>query len=116
MLKTSGINTHIDASRFNKSLLNNEQKLAIYRIGQEQCTNIIKYSKATLVNVSLSTDEKSFKMTISDNGQGMDSKKKITGIGLRNIHARLSIFNGTADIDTAPGKGFLLQIEMPLKK
>jgi signal transduction histidine kinase len=51
---------------------------------------------------------------ISDNGDGMDDSKKTTGIGLKNITGRLAVFNGTAHTKTAPGKGFTLEIEMPV--
>jgi signal transduction histidine kinase len=43
----------------------------------------------------------------------MQPDKKITGIGLRNINGRLSIFNGKSNIVTAPRKGFSLEVEMP---
>jgi signal transduction histidine kinase len=114
MLKTAGIESVIDAENYKKQFLNKERKLAIYRIAQEQCTNIVKYSKAGKVNIVISNDEKSFKMTIADNGIGMEEGKKTIGIGLRNINSRLSVFNGRSRIITAPNQGFILEIEIPL--
>ncbi|MES1216547.1 MAG: PAS domain S-box protein [Bacteroidota bacterium] len=116
MLKTAGLDTYIDSSRLLESQLNDELKLTIYRIAQEQCTNIVKYAKATMVNITLSTADGFFKMIISDDGKGMEAGKKTDGIGLRNIKGRLSIFNGIANIITAPDKGFTLEISIPLKK
>jgi PAS domain S-box-containing protein len=115
MLKTSGIDVHIDASLLREELLDDQQKLAVYRIAQEQCTNIVKYAKARLVNISLSTAEGLFKMIIADDGVGMESAKKTKGIGLRNMKGRLSIFNGKAGIKTQPGKGFTLEITIPIE-
>lgn len=114
MLSPVGLNTEIDTAQLQENLLSNNQKLAIYRIAQEQCTNITKYAKASLVNISLSSTTGIFKMIISDNGIGMDDSKKTAGIGLKNISGRLAIFNGTAHIKTAPGKGFALEVEMPV--
>lgn len=114
MLKTSGLDTFIDTSRLQEDLLDEDQKLTIYRIAQEQCTNIIKYAKARLVNISLATNDNFFKMIIADDGKGMETGKKIKGIGLSNIKGRLSIFNGTADVSTAPDKGFALEVIIPL--
>jgi signal transduction histidine kinase len=37
-------------------------------------------------------------------------------IRLRNINARISIFHGKATIKTAPGKGFMPEVEVPVKK
>jgi PAS domain S-box-containing protein len=116
MLTIAGVDVYIDTARFHDELLNDQQKLAVYRIMQEQCTNIVKYAKAGLVNISLSTGDGLFKMIITDDGIGMERGKKTKGIGLRNIYGRLSIFNGTASITTAPGKGFALKIRIPLEK
>jgi signal transduction histidine kinase len=116
MLKTSGIDVDINTSYLVESQLEEDQKLAIYRIAQEQCANIIKYAKAQLVDISLSTYDECFKMIIADDGIGMEANKPTKGIGLKNIKGRLSIFNGTVTIKSAPGKGFALEITMPLKK
>jgi len=113
MLETAGLSVHTDTSSYNEALLDKEKKIAIYRIGQEQCTNIVKYAKAQHVNISLSTANNVFKMIIADDGLGMKEGKKTAGIGLRNINSRLSIFNGKANTITAPGKGFTLEIEIP---
>ncbi|MBC7874701.1 MAG: PAS domain S-box protein [Ferruginibacter sp.] len=115
MLETSGLQTDITITKFREDLLDRGRKINIYRIAQEQCTNIVKYAHATRVNITLGTAGGFFKMTIADNGIGMDSSKKTTGIGLKNINGRLSIFNGTANIITAPGKGFTLEITIPLE-
>lgn len=114
MLKKAGIDITIDISQLNEDILEEEQKLAAYRIAQEQYTNIVKHAKATKVNVSLSTVDKLFQMTITDNGVGMETNNQTTGIGLKNIKGRLSIFNGTVMIKTAKRKGFTLEITMPL--
>jgi len=116
MLKTSGIDVNIDTTHLRENLLDEQQKLAAYRIAQEQCSNIVKYARARLVNISLSTSDDLFKMIIADDGMGMETDKKTNGIGLKNIKGRLSIFNGSVNIKTAPGKGFALEITMPLKK
>ncbi len=114
MFKTTGVESKIDAANYQESVLNKERKIAIYRIAQEQCTNIVKYAKASLVTVILGNDEKVFNMTIVDNGVGMEEGKQTIGIGLRNINSRLSVFNGKATIITSPGNGFTLEIEIPL--
>ena len=114
MLTTSGIDAHIDTTELNEELMNETYKLPIYRIAHEQCTNIVKYSGAGVVNIILFTTDTFFKMIISDDGKGMETNKKTNGIGLQNIKGRLSILSGTATIITAPGKGFTLEISIPL--
>ena len=49
MLHANGVRTHIDVTDFREHLLDEPRKLAIYRIAQEQCTNIIKYAKPKIL-------------------------------------------------------------------
>jgi PAS domain S-box-containing protein len=114
MFRQSGIDVLVDTVRMQEELLEDEQKLAIYRIAQEQCSNIVKYAGAGLVKIALSTANGLFKMIITDNGKGMEKDKKTDGIGLRNIRDRLNIFNGTVKICTSPGNGFSLEISIPI--
>lgn len=115
MLEASGVKTLVNSSLFHEESLSDAQKIAIYRIAQEQCTNIVKYAKARNVIISLCTADGIFNMLISDDGQGMEEGKTTKGIGLRNINTRVSIFHGIASIKTSPGKGFTLEIEMPVR-
>jgi len=114
MFKAAGIESYIDIINYNSAFINRERKIAIYRIAQEQCTNIVKYANAGKVTITIANDDKIFKMAIADNGVGIVKGTKTKGIGLSNINSRLSIFNGKANIITAPGSGFTLEIEIPL--
>lgn len=113
MLTITGLTTDVDTSTFNENELSKPQKLAIYRIAQEQCTNIVKYAAANKVAIKMESSEAAFKMTISDDGQGC-SGEKTTGVGLKNIAGRLKVFNGTVSTVSSPGEGFLLSFEMPV--
>jgi PAS domain S-box-containing protein len=115
MLGVSDIKSVLTATEFDEDLLDDERKINIFRIAQEQCTNIVKYSKATEVIITIITSAGIFSMSIADNGIGMDGSKKTDGIGLKNINGRLSIFNGVSKIITSPGKGFTLEIIIPCK-
>lgn len=99
---------------FQQHALNDQQQLTVYRILQEQCNNIIKYAKAQSVNIVFYTGEGLFKMNISDDGQGMVPGKQSKGIGLRNINSRLSLLGGSAIINSTQGKGFALEITIPV--
>lgn len=114
MLDITGIKVNFETSNFNEKLVSPERKINIYRITQEQCTNIVKYAKATRVDITLLTKNGELIMTIKDNGVGMEKGKVPTGIGLKNISGRLSIFNGSSEIITAKGKGFSLTVTLSL--
>jgi two-component system sensor histidine kinase DegS len=114
MLQNAGLETTIDAEDFDEHLIKDDQKLAIYRVVQEQCSNIVKYGQAGNVEFKLSTVENTLALLIKDDGQGMKPEKKSNGIGLQNMMSRISVLNGKLNIDSKPGKGFTLQVEIPL--
>ncbi len=113
MLRPAGIDPFIQKSDFNEDKLNSQQKLAVYRIAQEQCTNIVKYAKAKSVIFALSTPESQFVFRITDDGIGAVPGKTNNGIGLQNIRNRVAVFGGTVQINTKTGEGFELEVNMP---
>lgn len=99
---------------FTEELVDDKRKIAIYRIAQEQCTNIIKYAGATRVEICLRIKQACVQLIIKDNGAGMEPGKSTDGIGIRNMRGRVSIYGGKLSIETAPGKGFKLTVDIPL--
>ena len=93
---------------------NNEQKLAIYRIVQEQLNNVIKYARATEVKVEICTTANEISLLIQDNGQGFDPAKAGKGLGLSNITTRAESLEGKVCVKSAPGKGCKLAVTIPL--
>ena len=96
--------------------MNGNIKLAFYRILQEQISNILKYSKAKNVAITLEQSSGFFLLSIMDDGIGFDPTKKSSGIGLKNIKSRSELFNGTVEIITAPDQGCTLIIQIPVKE
>ena len=94
--------------------LNNDQKLMIYRIVQEQLNNIVKYANAHNVSIAVDIDPPRVMVKIKDDGIGFEPDKLATGIGLKNIRGRLHMFNGQLEIISAPGKGCELLSEFLL--
>lgn len=115
MLGHSGVEVDVINKELNESLLSDELKLTIYRIAQEQCTNIVKYAEARLVTIEVITHNNLLHLRITDDGRGMDSSSNSGGIGLRNMKGRASIYNGNISIHTAPGQGFTLMVDIPLR-
>jgi two-component system, NarL family, sensor kinase len=89
-------------------------KLALYRIVQEQVSNVLKYSKAREMTIELKVAAKTVYLTVSDNGQGFDTQSKPKGIGLKNIASRAELLSGKTDILSAPGEGCTLHVEIPV--
>jgi PAS domain S-box-containing protein len=95
-------------------LLSPGKKIAIFRIVQEQFKNILKYSKAKQVDICLHCKHENVQLVIKDDGIGFDPRQSQKGIGISNIHDRTRYYKGSVNIDSAPGKGCVLTVNMPL--
>ncbi len=89
-------------------------KLNIYRIIQEQMNNILKHSNAVHTNISLTDDTDYLYVSIEDDGKGFDTELKRKGIGLANMNNRVESFNGEFKIHSSPGNGCEIRITIPI--
>ncbi|WP_289644678.1 tetratricopeptide repeat-containing sensor histidine kinase [Maribacter aestuarii] len=94
--------------------LKGDIKINVYRIIQETLQNSIKHSNCENFFINFERDEDFFNLIIRDDGKGFKSNKEKKGIGIRNITSRVSKLNGTWTLDTAPGKGTLISIKIPI--
>lgn len=94
--------------------LSNEVKLNLFRILQESLQNIVKHADASNVEIQCNHFEDYINLIIEDDGKGMKVDSQNEGIGLRNIGSRVQLLNGTFEIDSAPRRGTILSIHLPL--
>jgi PAS domain S-box-containing protein len=94
-------------------VIDEDLKLNIYRIIQEQTCNILKYARAKNAVITIKQNSASVYLSICDDGKGFDLQAKRKGIGLTNIINRIESYNGAIHIDTAPGKGCSMHITIP---
>lgn len=95
---------------FDETQLDHGLKLAIYRIIQEQTTNIIRHARATDASIELYQENHYSILKITDNGRGFDSSMLRKGIGFTNIINRAAVYHGKVEIHSSPGKGCLLSV------
>ena len=88
---------------------------AVYRIVQEALTNVAKHANATLAFVYLRRTGDTLQVTIEDNGGGFELRSARRGLGLIGIRERVAYLGGAVRIDSAPGKGTRLNIELPAR-
>ncbi len=91
-----------------------EVQLVLYRIIQEQFSNIVKYARASQVVISVEKQARHINITISDDGVGSDLSQKTNGIGLHNIRRRVQVLGGSVGLQSSPGHGFRLSASLPL--
>ncbi|WP_298306466.1 sensor histidine kinase [Flavobacterium sp.] len=97
--------------------LENQKEITIFRMIQELCTNIIKHSHATEVNIYLTQHNKTdINIIIEDNGRGFDIKTIVSkdGIGLKSIEKKVEQMGGTFTIDSVINKGTTIIIDLPI--
>ena len=112
---TSSLDIKLIRETYNETVMDDNLKLTFYRIIQEQLSNILKHSGAKNVIIQFITLSDYVRLSVKDDGRGFDSSKKKGGIGLRNIKNRVDFYDGTAEIDSSPGKGCILEITVPIK-
>jgi len=88
---------------------------SLLRICQEAITNVRKYAKATEVKVELDYGIDTVRLSIQDNGTGFDPRKTTHGgFGLISMRERVRLLGGTLTIKSAPDKGTLIVVEVPI--
>ncbi len=92
-----------------------KKELMIYRIIQEQMSNIRKHANAKTVIIHLKTKKENLFVNIVDDGIGFEPDKKGNGIGLKNIQSRVEFYSGNMNIISSPGNGCSLELLIPLK-
>lgn len=88
---------------------------AVYRICQEALTNVVRHSQAHQTTVDLYVDQGTLFLMIQDDGVGMDTSVGImNGIGMINMRERAEMLGGVLHVDSAPGRGTDIVVEIPL--
>ncbi len=108
----SGIEVHCTLEPVN---LQPNAELMVYRLVQESFTNIIKYAGATRVWVNLATVDGRVTASVRDDGVGFDTTvQRNSAYGLMGMRFRVEAEGGLLVMVSAPGKGTLIQVTLPL--
>lgn len=88
----------------------------LFRIVQEALTNLRTHSQATQGKVTLHERDGCIRLVIADDGVGFAPKKVADNrFGLQGIRKRVALLRGRMVIDSAPGMGTRLTIELPIE-
>jgi len=88
-------------------------KTDIYRVVQELTNNVIKHAHARAITVQLIIHDDYINLLFEDDGDGFHSFKSSKGIGLSNIKSRIRLLNGNLEIDSRPGNGTVINVDIP---
>jgi two-component system sensor histidine kinase DegS len=97
-----------------------EVEAGVYRILQEALTNVAKHAKATTCRVFLQRLPNTVLVTIEDDGIGFRPEEVsepggVRGIGLVGIRERVAQLRGELRIESSPGRGTRLTMEVPVR-
>lgn len=113
-----GIKYHVDILISDSKRYDQTLEISLFRIIQEIFNNAVKYSKASNVSVKLSEDNGELRLSIVDDGIGIEQESinmlKQKSSGLNNIKQRINLLNGSISIKTAQGEGVKYAIHLPI--
>lgn len=89
-------------------------ELNLFRVLQELLSNTLKYARAERVSIRLIQSPEKLILHYRDDGQGFapqafDNRR---GMGMQNIQSRLQMIGGQMDLQSAPGQGVQVQLEV----
>ena len=97
---------------------NPELESLLFRIFQEALTNCAKHSHAKFVKATLSNAAYLIRLAITDDGVGFDpaqlGRGVRIGLGLLNMRELAEVAGGKIVIDSVPGKGTSIAVEISL--
>ncbi len=102
-----------------KRTLTPEVRLSLFRIVQEALNNIKKHAEASKVQVTVNFAANKVKLAVSDNGRGFELPESMANLprkgklGLMGIEERVCLLGGTLEINSKPGEGTTLLVEVP---
>jgi PAS domain S-box-containing protein len=88
-------------------------ELTIYRIIQEALTNIRKYADVSEAAVTVRDFDQSVRVMIEDKGRGFVIGNQTRGVGLFSMDERARAVGGELTINSSPGKGTRVILEIP---
>lgn len=115
------LNIHSEALNVSLDIIGLDRRLEIsvetvlFRVIQEAINNVIKHSKARHFDIQIVLDSENLSVMLEDDGTGFDTQNYKEGIGLTNMQNRIDYLHGSFQIDSAPGKGTVLSISIPIQ-
>lgn len=96
-------------------------KIALYRVLQEALSNVYRHAGVERVVVRLSADAGQVRLEVIDEGRGFTppplsgpaATERVEHIGLRGMRERVGLVGGTFDVQSAPGAGTHIRVEVP---
>jgi two-component system, NarL family, sensor kinase len=112
--QTGALQVSYQSIGMNDAVIEQITAITIYRVVQELINNTMKHSSAKTAIVQMSKTYQRINITVEDDGKGFntDILEESEGIGWVNIRSRIGYLQGTLDVQSEPGKGTSVHIEL----
>jgi two-component system sensor histidine kinase DegS len=113
----SGVEVSVTVSG-NERRLEPYVEVMVFRAMQELLSNAVHQSQATLLKILLDLGDMLIKLSVEDNGKGMDTDalSKDGNLGLKLIKERVEMLGGSFNLDSTPGMGARVSLSIPVQK
>jgi len=108
--------TTVNVSPEAEGLLDREAREAIFYVAADALGNVARHARAHRVSVRLGVEQNRVVLDVADDGVGFESGRAMDGFGLRNMRERAFAVGGLLRVETAPGKGTQVRLELPVKE
>jgi signal transduction histidine kinase len=114
MLAAAGIpaELHVDESAL--SALRADAGTEFVQVLSEACGNLARHSRATRAEIRIERRRNAAVLLVSDDGVGFDTASHIGGHGLRNLRERAARIQAELRIESHPGRGTRIRLEVPV--
>lgn len=95
-----------------------QQELAVYRVLQEALQNVHKHAQAASVGIVWQRSGGNWVLLVTDDGIGFDlvkAARRAKSVGLLSMRERASLIGGTLQIQSNPGKGSAVTLQLPIE-
>lgn len=105
------------AIRTKQLQLPEDVSLGLFRVFQEALTNVLRHAKASEISIVLESKDQNLRLSVADNGVGINKEafNDLNALGLIGIRERIHGLNGAVKITGSPSRGTRLTVSVPLK-
>jgi signal transduction histidine kinase len=114
-VRTAGVAVSYETAGRPSAGLPAGMQLAVYRVVQEALTNTLKHAgPRARVEVSLDYDGARLVAEVADTGAGRPGAGAVDGRGLRGMHERAAVYDGSVSAGPRPDGGWRVRLELPV--
>lgn len=109
------IQVEFEVVGFQEKRLSIEIETALFRVVQESLTNVVLHAQATCVDVLLNMQKHCVVAVVEDNGVGFIPMPNgvENHLGLLGMRERVEMLGGKFEVESSPGKGTTVRVEVP---